>query len=78
MKIPDCIISYIRSLSPSEDGTYKGHCDGVAGAVETEEEDVKAMGSDQFDVREENTSFEDVEDEATPKPVDFEAGESVK
>ena len=45
--------------------------------METEEEDAKAMGSDQFDIREENTSFEDVEDEAAPKPVNFEAGESV-
>ena len=78
MKIPDCVISYIRSLGPSEDGTYKGHCDGVAAAVKTEEEDTKAMGCDQFDVCEENTSFKDVKDEATPKPVDFEARESVQ
>ena len=44
-------------------------------AVEVEEEDMKAKGGDLFYVCEENTLLEDVEDEATTKPVNFEAGE---
>jgi hypothetical protein len=64
-----CVVRFIRSGCPSDDDQYTGHCDG-------EEE-----GGDNDNNEEEddlvNTSFHKIEEEASPKIVHFEEGQSI-
>jgi hypothetical protein len=69
VRIPECVVRFIRSLCPSEDGQYTGHRDaeGDDGDDETDEQDNDIV----------NTSFQDIEEEASPKIVDFEGGQRI-
>ena len=70
MLIPVCVVRFIRSICPSDDDQYIGHHDGEGEGGDNdnnEEEDVLI-----------NTSFHEIEEEASPKIVHFEEGQSIR
>jgi hypothetical protein len=70
VRIPECVVRFIRSISPSDDGQYTGHrdCEEEGGNDDNNEDDDNLV----------NSSFHEVEDEASPKIVDFESGQSIR
>ena len=70
MRIPECVVRFIRSISPSDDGQYTGHRDA-------EGDDCDDNNTDDDDDLV-NSSFQEIEDEASPKIVDFEGGQRIR
>jgi hypothetical protein len=79
VRIPECVVAYIQSLCPSEDGTYKGYSNTPTkhqtGGIAEEEEDNEGFDNQNESM---NTSYEDVEDEETQTPADFGGGEKME
>ena len=72
--IPLCVVEFIRSICPSNDGRYTGHQAVEGGDVdndETEEDDEPEAEEDDTV----NTSYEEFEEEASPKLANFNDGE---
>ena len=70
MRIPECVVRFICSISPSDDGQYTGHRDAEGDDCDDNNND------DDDDLV--NSSFQEIEDEASPKIVDFEGGQSIR
>jgi hypothetical protein len=70
VRIPECVVRFIRSISPSDDGQYTGHRDGDGDECDDNNNE---DGDDLV-----NSSFHEIEDEASPKIVDFEGGQSIR
>ena len=70
MRIPVCVVRFIRSICPSNDGQYTGHGDaeGEGGDDDNIEEDNDAV----------NNSFHEIEEEASPEVVHFEEGQTIR
>ena len=68
--IPECVVRFIRSISPSDDGQYTGHrdCEEEGGDDDNNEDDDNLV----------NSSFHEVEDEASPKIIEFEGCQSIR
>ncbi len=76
--IPECIVSYISSICPSDNGKYTGYHDADI-CVDVSEHEVGSNGvGNVFDGCDDamNASFEKVQDEANPVYVAFDTGES--
>ncbi len=69
MRIPVCVVRFICSICPSNDGQYTGHRDaeGEGGDDNNIEEDNDAV----------NNSFHKTEEEASPKVVHFKEGQAI-
>ena len=79
VQIPECVVTYICSLGPSKDGTNKGYCDVPASHQTVENMEEEDKGSEGFGTQPVmNSSYEDVEEEAIPTPVDFGGGEKIE
>ena len=67
--IPVCVVRYIRSICPSNDGQYSGHRDaeGEGGDDDNIEEDNDAV----------NNSFHEIEEETSPMVIHFEEGQAI-
>ncbi len=65
-----CVVRFIRSTYPSNDGQYSGH------------RDAEGEGGDDDSIEEENNtfnnSFHEIEEEASPKVVHFEEGQAIR
>jgi len=70
VRIPECVVRFIRSISPSDDGQYTGHRDAEGDDCDDNNND------DDDDLV--NSSFQEIEDEASPKIVDFEGGQRIR
>jgi hypothetical protein len=64
-----CVVRFIHSICPSDDDQYTGHRDieGEGGDDDNNEEEDDLV----------NTSFHLIEEEASPKIVNFEEGQSI-
>ena len=69
MRIPLCIVQFIRSICPSNDGRYTGHQAAEGGG------DIDKDDAEEDDAV--NTSYEEIEEEASPKVVHFYEGENI-
>jgi hypothetical protein len=69
VRIPVCVVRFILSICPSDDDQYTGHCDieGEGGDDNNNEEEDDLV----------NTSFHEIKEEASPKIVHFEEGQSI-
>ena len=69
MPIPVCVVWFIRSICRSNDGQYTGYHDseGEGGDNDNNEEDDDLV----------NTSFHEIEEEASPKGVHFEEDQTI-
>lgn len=69
------LLLYIHSLCPSKVGLYKGYYDANTKlkTVDSMEDENKGINNDSL-----YTSYKDVEEEATPSPINFGAGEKIK
>ena len=69
MHIPVCVVRFIRSICPSDEGQYTGYHDveGEGGDDDNNVEDDDLV----------NTSFHEIEEEASPKVVHFEEGQTI-
>ena len=69
MHIPVCVVRFIHSICPSDDNQCTGHRDdeGEGGDDDNNEEEDDLV----------NTSFHEIEDEASPKIVHFEEGRRI-
>ena len=69
MCIPVCVVRFICSICPSNDGQYAGHrnAKGEGGDDDNIEEDNDAV----------NNSFREIEEEASPKVVHFKEGQAI-
>ena len=69
MHIPVCVVRVICLICPSDDSQYTGH------------RDAKGEGSDDDNIEEDNhavhNSFHEIEEEASPKVVHFEEGQTI-
>ena len=69
MRIPVCVVKFICSNCPSDDNQYTGH------------HDIEREGGNNDNNEEEddlvNMSFHEIEEEASPKIVHFEEGQSI-
>ena len=69
MHIPVCVVRFIHSICPSDDNQYTGHRDieGEGGNNDNNEEEDDLV----------NMSFHEIEEEASPKIIHFEEGQSI-
>ena len=67
VRIPLCIVEFICSICPSDDGRYTGH--------QTLEEGDDVDNEEAVEDDTANTSYEEIEEEASPKHVRFDDGE---
>ena len=69
MRIPVCVVRFIRLICPSNHGQYAGH------------RDAEGEGSDDNNIEEDNdavnNSFHKIEEEASPKVVHFEEDQAI-
>lgn len=68
--IPLCIVKFIRSICPSDDGRYTGHQTVEGGDDVDDDESVEDDTA--------NTSYEKIQEEASPKHVGFDDGEKIR
>ena len=68
--IPLCIVKFIRSICPSDDGRYTGHQTVEGGDDVDDDESVEDDTA--------NTSYEKIQEEASPKHVCFDDGEKIR
>ena len=74
--IPLCVVHFIRSIRPSKDGTYTGH-QSAEGGNEVDHDGLELeeyVHQNNFCSNALNTSDKEIEVEASPKLVNFDAG----
>ena len=70
VRIPLCIVEFIHSICPSNDGRYTGH-QTVEGGDDVDDDE--AVEDDTA-----NTSYEEIKEEASPKHARFDDGEKIR